>query len=202
MMRCRITWIAAAVALAVVIASVTVIQRKPTPRLLDVRFLQYTNNTGGAFSAVLEIKNTSDFRIARNSVRISRDPGPLYADVEWPWYLADVRSRVLEPSEAEALVITFDQHNPMVRWQATAIYVWNPTALEDHFKRCVDWLKDRRLAPAYFQDKSDRLCRGESSTEWMSLKSSESAPNQSDPPNDGPAFPVDNSDATGGGRHR
>jgi hypothetical protein len=135
---------------------------KPRAPLLEVKFLGYTNSVAGMPSAIIEIRNASRTRVARNSCRIEPEGGT--------WYLADVRSRVLAQGEKETILLQFKREHrgpSSVRWRAVAIYVRNPTDIEYRLKECALWLKQRRLDPVRLQRWADGLTGGEASTEWI-----------------------------------
>lgn len=131
----------AGIVLAVALLALFALTKQPVP-LLEVKFLGYTNSVVVMPSAIIEIKNVSRTRVARNSCRIEPDGGTCY--------LADVRSCVLAPGERETLLIQLKpEHHRLssLRWRTAAIYVRNPTDVERRLRKGALWLKDKRLAP-------------------------------------------------------
>jgi hypothetical protein len=140
------------------LAAFVLLRNPPRGPLLQAAFLHYTNTAAGALAACIEVRNPSEWRIARNGCRITPEPGY--------WYLADVRSRVLEPHASETLVLVFDQQ-PMSRWQATAIYVRDCTPLEMRLEHAAGWLADHRLAPKALLQSRERRREGQATTGWI-----------------------------------
>lgn len=93
----------------------------------------------------------------------------------------DELARLLEPDETERLVVTFESR-PMTRWQATIVYVRNPTALERWPTKCVDWLGKRGWAPSALREWRDGVAGGLVSTDWIAVPATDGVPTLTEPP--------------------
>jgi hypothetical protein len=101
--------------------------------------------------------------------------------------------RTVRPLPDKRLFVTFETGE-------ARIYDCRPLLKEDAFRALADEALFRKVRPdphGYAVIWSDEIDLAESEI-WVNGQPAE----PSDPPNDGPAASVDNSDALGGGRHR
>lgn len=157
---------------ALILVTGIIFPRSPNRETVHVAFLGYTNGPGGLYG-VLEVSNLGKERIARNSCRISPEPAE-----EGYWYAAQVPSHRLEPGDSEKLVVSFDPR-PMTRWRATIVYVRNPTTLQFHVLRGVDWLKRHGWAPSALRRWRDGLTGRQTTTDWILVPATNGVPNPS-----------------------